>query len=108
MKVLLSAYGCDPGGGSEGGVGWNMAREMANCHEVWVLTRANNRPEIEAELSSHPIPGLHFAYYDLPRWARWWKRGQRGVRLYYYLWQLGIYCVAKRLHREVGFDLAHH
>ena len=31
-----------------------------------------------------------------------------GTHLYYYLWQMGIYFLAKRLHREVGFDLVHH
>ena len=108
LKVLISAYACEPGKGSEPGVGWNVAREMAKHHDIWVLTRANNRPAIEAELAENPVPGLHFAYYDLPRWAKWWKRGGRGVQLYYYLWQLGAYRVARRLHREVGFDLAHH
>jgi len=108
LKVLMSAYACEPGKGSEPGVGWNVAREMANYHDIWVITRANNRPVIEAELANYPVDGLHFVYYDLPRWARWWKKGGRGIQLYYYLWQLGIYPLAKRLHRDVGFDLAHH
>ncbi|HLE82176.1 MAG TPA: glycosyltransferase family 1 protein, partial [Dehalococcoidia bacterium] len=42
-KVLISAYACEPGKGSEPNVGWNVAREMARQHDVWVLTRANNR-----------------------------------------------------------------
>lgn len=108
LKVLLSAYACEPTMGSEPGVGWNLAREMARRHDVWVLTRANNRPVIEAELEHNPIPGLRFAYYDLPPWVRRLKRGQRGLQPYYYLWQLGAYRVARQLHREVGFDLAHH
>ncbi len=108
LKVLLSAYACEPGKGSEPGVGWNMARQIAQRHEVWAVTRANNRPMIEAELARNPVPSLHMVYYDLPRWARWWKRQGRGVQLYYYLWQLGIYDVVRRLHREIGFDLTHH
>lgn len=108
LNVLLSAYGCEPGKGSEPGVGWNVARGLAARHNVWVITRANNRPVIEAALAEHPAPRLHFAYYDLPDWAMWWKRGPRGVELYYYLWQLGIYPVARRLHQEIGFDVAHH
>jgi len=108
LKVVISAYACEPDKGSEPGVGWNVAREMAKQHDVWVLTRANNRPAIEAELARNPVPSLRFAYYDLPGWARWWKRGGRGVQLYYYLWQLGVYRVAQRLHQEVGFDLGHH
>jgi glycosyltransferase involved in cell wall biosynthesis len=108
LKVLMSAYACEPDMGSEPGVGWNMAREMAKYHDIWVITRANNREVIEAELENNPVDGLHFVYYDLPRCARWWKKGGRGVQLYYYLWQLGIYPLAKRLHRDVGFNLAHH
>ena len=108
MRVLLSAYACEPGKGSEPGVGWNLARHLAAHHEVWVLTRANNRPAIEAELAQNPIPGLHFVYHDLPPWVRFWKRGQRGVRLYYYLWQLTAIPLVRRLHRDVGFDLVQH
>lgn len=108
LKVLISAYACEPGKGSEPGVGWNVAREMAKHHDVWVLTRANNRSSVEAELTREPVLGLTFAYYDLPAWARWWKKGGRGVQIYYYLWQLGAYRVARRLHGEVGFDLVHH
>jgi len=108
LKVLISAYACEPRKGSEPGVGWNLAIHMARYHDIWVLTRANNRPVIEAELESNPVPGLHFIYFDLPRWARFWKRGQRGVRLYYYLWQIGAYFIARKWHREVKFDLVHH
>jgi glycosyltransferase involved in cell wall biosynthesis len=85
-----------------------MAREMAKHHEVWVLTRSNNRMLIEAELTRNPVQSLHFVYYDFPRWSRWWKRGSRGVQVYYYLWQLRTYLVARRLQRHTHFDLAHH
>lgn len=108
MKILLSAYCCEPGEGSEEGVGWNMANGLARHHDVWVITRANNRPVIEAALRKRPVPSLHFLYYDLPEWARWWKSGRRGLELYYYLWQLGIYGVARRAHQRIGFDVAHH
>lgn len=108
MKILLSAYACEPGRGSEPGVGWNAVRALAPRHEVWVLTRANNRRAIEAALADAPLPGVHFVYFDAPGWARWWKRGAAGVQAYYYLWQLGIYPLARRLHRRVGFDVVHH
>jgi glycosyltransferase involved in cell wall biosynthesis len=108
LNILLSAYACEPGKGSEPGVGWNVAVELASFHNVWVITRANNRHCIEAELSRHPVPGLQFVYFDLPRWAAFWKRGRRGIRLYYYLWQIGILRLARRLHRQIRFDLVHH
>jgi glycosyltransferase involved in cell wall biosynthesis len=108
MKVLLSAYACEPDKGSEPGVGWNLARALAAHCDVWVLTRQSNRIAIERELVEHPVPRLRFAYFDLPRSLRFWKVGQRGVRLYYFLWQVGALAVARRLHRAVGFDLVHH
>jgi glycosyltransferase involved in cell wall biosynthesis len=109
LKVLMSAYACEPGKGSEPGVGWAAAREMARLHDVWVITRANNRAAIEAELAQYPHPALHFVYWDLPNWARFWKRGgRRGMRPYYYLWQLHILSIARGLHAKVKFDLVHH
>ena len=108
LKVLVSAYACEPGKGSEPGIGWHTAKALAAHHDIWVLTRANNRPAIEAELGRDPVPNLHFAYYDLPNWASWWKKGGRGVRLYYYLWQVAAYFVARDLHRKIDFDLTHH
>lgn len=108
LKVLMSAYACEPGKGSEPGVGWAVANEMSRFHDVWVLTRANNRTAIEQELTRRPNPNLRVAYYDLPAWARSWKRGTRGLQIYYYLWQYGAFFVARRLHRSIGFDVAHH
>lgn len=108
LKVLMSAYACEPDKGSEPGVGWNWAHQMSRWHDVWVLTRANNRAAIEA---ASPIGGpgrLHWAYFDLPRWARFWKRGSRGIQAYYYLWQMAAWRIGVRLHREISFDLLHH
>ena len=108
MRVLISAYACEPGKGSEPGAGWNWALAAAHNHEVWVLTRANNRASIEQALTRRNMPPLHVVYLDFPRWARFWKRGGRGVRLYYVLWQLLAAREARRLHREHTFDLVHH
>jgi glycosyltransferase involved in cell wall biosynthesis len=110
VKILLSAYACEPGKGSEPGVGWHWARAIAGLgHETWVLTRAHNRPAIEAETARHPAPSnLRFVYYDLPRWAAWWKKGHRGIRLYYVLWQWGAYRSAREVHGRIRFDIVHH
>src|SRR5439155_21355465 len=55
-----------------------------------------------------PMPNVRWVYCDLPRWARFWKKGECGLRAYYSLWQLSAYFYARKLHREVQFDLAHH
>ena len=108
LKILVSAYACEPGRGSEPGVGWNWARHFAREHDTWIITRANNRPAIEAALAREPLENAHFIYYDLPRWARFWKHRSFGLRPYYYLWQAGAMFAAKRVARDVHFDLAHH
>ena len=51
---------------------------------------------------------MHFAYVDLPRWARSWKRGRRGIHLYYVLWQLAALRTARRLHAKHRFSLVWH
>jgi len=108
MKILLSAYACEPGLGSEEGVGWNMALAIAQHHEVWVLTRAFSCAEIETELSLHPNPNLHFVYFEPLGWSEDWKGKQGAVQLHYYLWQIQAYYVGQALHQKVKFDLSHH
>lgn len=108
-RILAFAYACEPGKGSEPGAGWLWARMLARLGEVWVVTRANNRETIEAELPSVPERDhLRFVYVDLPAWARFWKRGQRGIRLYYLLWQLGALATTRRLRRQTSFDVVWH
>ena len=107
-RVLVSAYACKPDQGSEPGVGWNWALQIARYHDAWVVTRANNRESIEKRLHQEPVPHLHFIYADLPKWAGFWKKKQRGVRTYYYLWQIAAFFAACKQHRRLKFDLGHH
>ncbi|WP_195985683.1 glycosyltransferase [Clostridium sp. D33t1_170424_F3] len=104
--ILISAYGCEPDKGSEPGAGWHWAKQIAKKHTVFVLTRANNRESIEKELQKHPDPNLTFLYYDVPKRFTFWKRGQRGVQLYYILWQIGAYRVAKKFTAQTKVDIA--
>lgn len=109
MKALISAYSCEPGKGSERGVGWNVAREVAKYHEVWVLTRPDeSREAIEAALARNPEPNLHFVYFTLPILGGSWRWKFGAMQLHYYLWQIQAYFVARRLHHQIGFDLVHH
>ncbi|EKD46963.1 MAG: glycosyl transferase, group 1, partial [uncultured bacterium] len=107
-KILVSAYACEPDKGSEPGVGWHWVEAISQKNEVWVLTKRNNRSSIEKELNNNPNPHLHFEYVDLPNWLTFWKKGQRGIRTYYYLWQFAALFRARSLHRNIGFDLGHH
>ena len=109
MKALAFAYACEPEEGSEPGAGWMWARMLARFGDTWVVTRANNRPAIESALEALPEgDALHFVYVDLPAWARSWKKGSRGLRLYYLLWQAAALRKSKELHRTEGFDVVWH
>ncbi|MBD0389581.1 MAG: glycosyltransferase family 4 protein [Nostoc sp. C3-bin3] len=108
MKVLLSAYACEPHRGSEEGVGWNIVTQVARQQEVWVLTRTFYRSVIEAELQKNPMPNLHFLYFDPFNWTSDWRDTQGAVQLHYYLWQVQAYFIARSLHRQIQFDLVQH
>ena len=108
MKILVSAYACEPGRGSEPGVGWNWALQIGRFHEAWVLTRPCYRAAIQEAMAKRPQENVHWVYFDLPQWARWWNKNDRGIHFHYYIWQICAYFIGKRLHREIGFDLTHH
>jgi glycosyltransferase involved in cell wall biosynthesis len=108
MKLLLSAYACEPGKGSEPGVGWNWVQALLRRgYDLHVITRSNNRTDIE-NASKADGNVAEFAYYDLPRWLRFWKKWPGGIYLYYLLWQIGAYRLARRLHATERFDCVHH
>ncbi|MBX3069826.1 MAG: glycosyltransferase [Thermomicrobiales bacterium] len=107
-RVLMSAYACEPGRGSEPAVGWNWAVQAANHSDVWVVTRANNREVIDAELSKSPQPNLRFIYHDLPTVIQCLKKRSGFVQAYYYVWQLSAIPLARRLERELEIDVGHH
>lgn len=109
LKIFVSAYACEPGLGSESGVGWNWISEMSKYFEVWVLTRKSNRPAIQLWMKDNPYHAdIHFLYSDLPLWTRFWKKGLRGVHLYYYLWQIYSNRIVKKTMQENGIEIFHH
>lgn len=108
MKILLSAYACEPHKGSEPGVGWNwMLALIKQGNDVSVITRQNNRAAIEREVQRLSLP-VTMVHYDLPAWCRKWKHRPGGLYLYYLLWQVGAYRRAQKLHGAMAFDLVHH
>ncbi|HKU70843.1 MAG TPA: glycosyltransferase family 4 protein [Burkholderiales bacterium] len=110
LHILLSAYACEPHLGSEPGIGWHWATRLARAgHKVTVLTRVYNRDSIETAISADPVENLRFVYYDLPAWAyRWKNHAGLWARLYYLLWQVGAYQVARKLCSATRFDIVHH
>lgn len=108
--VLITAYAVNPFKGSEDGTGWNISRELAKENKVHVITRKNNRDEIERYMKEVNDPihkNMQFHYYDLPKWIMFWKYklGERGYVLYFYLWQLFLPLFVKR--NRIKFDISH-
>ena len=106
MIILLGLYACEPDNGSEPEVGWQMANEIAQVMPddmIYAVTKANNKEAIEQE----DYPGnLKFYYYSPPKWLTFWKKGGRGVRIYYYFWMIGAARYMKA--QDIPFDIVHH
>lgn len=109
MKVLLSAFACSPYEGSEPGVGWNWAVEIAKLgHEVVVLTRDIYRDVFARAEREGLIPGrLRVAYHEVP-YLRKWRRGGLYDHAWSLAWQVSAVRTARALHAAENFDLVHH
>jgi glycosyltransferase involved in cell wall biosynthesis len=111
LRVLVSAYACEPDRGSEGEIAWGVVVELAKENQVWVLTRANNKVVHDNYFSSlatgKPV-SLNFIYYDLPSWVRFYKRGKRNFLIYYYHWQLASWRAAKQVCIDNDVQVIHH
>ena len=108
IRVLISAYACEPNKGSEPGVGWNWTLQMAKMDEVYVITRSNNRKVIETFLQKHPVEHLHFYYHDCATWKRKMKKLPNGIFVYYKMWQKEILPIARKIVEDEKIDIVHH
>jgi glycosyltransferase involved in cell wall biosynthesis len=107
-KVFVSAYACEPNKGSEIGVGWNWVIQMSKEFELWVLTRKSNQLNIENWLNrQNEQYDIHFVYYDMPKVLRFWKKGLRGVRTYYTLWQMLTNRIVKETMQKNDIQIYH-
>ncbi len=104
LNVLLSAYAFMPEAGSEPGNGWSWATHLARRGlNITVLTREENRSQIEHYEATHAPHGLHIAYVSVPG-----SLAKPTSGLHYALWQWRAVKVAKALHRKSSFDVVHH
>jgi len=116
MKVLMSAFACCPGEGSEEGVGWNWANEVGKLgHEVVVLTQTRNRAAIEAEVARNNVPSNVTFDFMMPGWLSWLLEGGMKIGLdslthqvTHMLWQFAAYAHVRRTHLDKGYDIVHH
>jgi len=109
LRVLVSAYACNPYRGSEQGVGWGWANAATRNHDVWVLTAEHNRADIEKAVAAQPkrYRSMRFHYIPRTRWRALEKVWKPAYLWTYELWQREAYRAGLELHRKVRFDLAH-
>jgi glycosyltransferase involved in cell wall biosynthesis len=110
VKLLLSAYACDPDEGSEAEVGFQALMAAARRHMVWVLTQRRMAERLSRYLLGHPAAErIHLEAIDPPDPGRrdgvWqlaltnWRHDQ---------WQRAAAVRALELDRRIDFDLVHH
>lgn len=102
-NILMVAFSCQPGKGSEPGVGWNWALQIAQQHNVWVLTRTKMKPYITPCIPEYLKDRLHFIYADSSKTLR-----KLTIYLEYLAWQRSAYQCARKLCNGVTFDYVWH
>lgn len=106
MRILISAYACTPGDGSEPGAGWGLVRAAAAAHDVTLLTQAKNARPVIAALAAEQLGPVVLLSVEGPDRLRRF-RGRIGLgHIHYLAWQYRAWKVARRLQREV--DVVHH
>ena len=117
MKILMSAFSCGPGQGSEPDVGWHWALEAARRgHDVTVLTQTHYKDQIEQEIASGTLPkNLHFDIFMPATLEALWNAGLRGqwclnelCQFVHLAWQFAALRHVRRNYRIADFDLVHH
>ncbi len=108
MKILLSAYACEPNKGSESEISWSWIKYLSKTnHKVFVITRKSN----EAKIKKNKFNNVTFLYYDLPKSLIYLIKGGRNKPnsyLYFFLWQVGIFFKFFSFIKKKKFDYIHH
>ena len=102
MKLLISAYACAPGLGSDHAVGWNWATEAHRLgHEIWAFVSPAHRQSIEVVCRSNPdLAGIHWIFPEVPLWPLIQGIEPKWERTYNLLWQRKAIGHARELQRN--------
>jgi len=109
MKILISAYACNPFGGSEPGVGWAAVCRIAKRHEVFVLTDIHNRAGWERGAAEGRIPANVTVRFLRDRSACSENRFIAHLQSWmnYRSFNRQVLAAAAAWHAEESFDLCH-
>ena len=107
MKVLLSAFSCEPGRGSEPEVGFRALFAAARRHEVWALVSATGLPALEQALDGHPIR-KRIRLVAIPVGADESTLSLPSFHRRYWGWQRRAGKLGRDLDQQIDFDVVHH
>jgi glycosyltransferase involved in cell wall biosynthesis len=109
MKILVSAYACNPFGGSEPGVGWAAVCRIAKRHEVFVLTDIHNRAGWDRGAAEALIPANVKVRFLRDRSACSENRFIAHLQSWmnYASFNRQVLAAAETWHAEERFDLCH-
>lgn len=106
MNILYIAYSCSPNHGSEDRIGWMVPMYGAKHNRVWVITKEEHRPVIEAYRRQHLECAVQFQYVDIPAPLKTLFRGAAYAgRLW--AWQKRALTAARELCRREPIELIH-
>jgi glycosyltransferase involved in cell wall biosynthesis len=108
MRILLSVFACSPKWGSEPGVGWHWATELARHHEVTLITHSYFADHFR-ELPSNALPAnMRIEYVNVAPPLGQFHEQLLNSQAYYLYWQWFAYKHARKLTQTQSFDLIHH
>jgi glycosyltransferase involved in cell wall biosynthesis len=107
-RVLVFAYACEPGRGSEPGAGWGLVRAISTFADCTVLVAPEHISAIRRWQASTSDTNIEFV--EVPE--RWFVRPSNRHRLtrfvLYMAWLRRARAIGAALHRERRFDATWH
>lgn len=110
MKILINAYACSPGMGSEPGMGWNWVSNLSKFCELFIITEGEFRDKIDKVVPTlEQGKNMHFYYNPVSEEIRkmCWNQGDWRFYKYYREWQWKTYLLAKNICKEKKIDVLH-
>lgn len=110
LSILINAYACSPGMGSEPGMAWNWCVNLAKYCELHIITEGEFRDNIETVLPTLPQgQNMHFYYNPVSEDVRrmCWNQGDWRFYKYYKEWQWKTYLIAKDICTKKRIDVLH-
>lgn len=110
LKILINAYACSPGMGSEPGMAWNWVSNLAKFCELYIITEGEFREKIEEVVPTlEHGKNMHFYYNPVTDEIRkmCWNQGDWRFYKYYREWQWKTYIMAKEICSSEHIDVLH-